>query len=75
MKTMMAWNSSTPSLSSSISIDDLCFCVMQVQRQEEIEKPRLVGLGYRSVKQTITKHLKSFAASQLAINNFTFHSS
>ena len=41
----------------------------------KIEKPRLVGLGYRSVKQTITKHLKSFAASQLAINNFTFHSS
>ena len=38
------------------------------------EKPRLISLGYRSVKQTITKHLKSRATSQPAINNFTFHS-
>ena len=34
-----------------------------------IEKPRSGDLGYRSVKQTITKHLKSRAASQPANNN------
>ena len=49
-----------------------CIHVSRYNRQNE--KPELKGSGYRSVKQTITKHLKSFAASQLAINNYSFHS-
>lgn len=38
------------------------------------KNPGLAASGYRSVKQTITKHLKSYAASQLAIKPI-FHSS